>query len=182
MSSQLDNPQVITQAIKRCLDFVEQFAKRNLNINGNRVTNAGDAIDNSDYVTLAQLKKLVPTVTTVVDYRTIVWSNASDSLEDDLPWYRFGLHLDSKPIELWIKCDIAPISDTLILDLQYAASEEQSATSILNTPITLQIGDSFDVTSSFDSSIFAEGGIIRPLITQGGGASNVSIGLVVQRT
>lgn len=181
MSSQLDNPQVVKNAIKRCLDFVEQFAKKNLNINGNRVTNAGDGVADSDYATVGQLKRSVSVPTDTSQIRTILWSNGGVP-SGDLEWYLFGLDLDSKPLELWVVVDIPPSSATMTIDLEYGSENDLSPSSIMNTVLSLDIGNIQNTSSSFNTVSFAQGGRIRPVITETGDAAVVSIGLVVQRT
>lgn len=88
----------VKQAIKEIWERLERFgvsSAQNVNAKGTRITNAGEAVQDGDYVTLGQLKKAMSTLAAELATETVeVTETDTGSGSEDC---EFGEMTDSKP-------------------------------------------------------------------------------------
>lgn len=197
MRSVTDIPGV-QKVLKQLLDWQTLLTTKNWDFHQLRITNAGDAVDDRDYVTLEQLKAAKTTlddITKVINsnrdsqFYTIVFSANGVVLDGDVtPGFIVGTGREGIPTQVWVCCEGAPTGDlTINVSITYISPIDSSAAvalSILTLPLHLLSGT---VIRTFSSTFidplpkFGNGAKINGMVVTGSGASDVSIGVVVKR-
>jgi|SRR5580693_4159212 hypothetical protein len=165
--------------LKQILNRNSSLDTKNRDNKGLKVTNAGDATDPGDYVTLRQLKQVTQQIPTGPDYFSIPFSSDGVVAVGDLvPPYNPGTGRTGKPYEVILSATVPAVSQDLKMNIQI------NGTNILKNDIDLPIGQTNAVASSdFINNLPMVGRLstIVPIVTQADGTSAaVTITLVVQ--
>jgi hypothetical protein len=146
---------------------------------GLQIKNMGPGVEPNDAVTVSQLQSVVTPVVNPNQNFTIVFDNSGSPNNGDVfAPYVFGKSRVGYPTEVWIQAVAAPTSGVFEVELLFNGSN------ILNTNIQLAIGNSGPVFSSnFVNPLpnFGYQGILKGSVVNAGSASNVSVGICVQR-
>lgn len=158
-------------------------AEEELDMSNLRIKSLADPKDDLDSVNLRTLKKFGGQITTTTtdavskDAYTIVFSKDSTLLAGEVtPPFVVGVDRLGAPEEAWICAEVAPTADAAI---NFTANGARLLTVDLVLPAG-SIGPVF-ATGFRSVSTFAHGTVVLPVITAGGGADLVSLGLVVRR-
>ena len=173
------------KVLQQLQNWQNQFNTTPLNYNGLRITNAGDAINPQDYVTLNQLQKQLTAPTSPNQHYAIVWDiQGVANNGDNSPPYAVLPGREGVPTYAWVASTVPPPSGDFTVNILYEGTQMTAGANILTTPLDLPQGS----TSVIQSSQF-----ILPTPTLGtwtklwinvvnaGGASLVAVGLVVKR-
>lgn len=189
MAKQIKTLEDAQRTINDLYGQLENLRTKSQDLHGNRVTNAGDAQDPQDYVTLAQITAKNITPETEYRYRTIVLTkDGTVTTGEDSPGDIIGDGIDGTPHQVWVCCEpgFEPSGGDLIINVawtRYASDGTPTTTNLLTSDLHLPSGTSNRVfSSSFASPVpkLAVGAKINKVIVAGHNAGYVSIGLVIK--
>jgi len=175
--------------LKEVFDWKDRLSTKDWDFRGLRIKNAAPAVDPNDYVTLKQLKNEPVSIRHNPQHFTIVWTKETPTIDDVPEAYCFGPGREGSPVELWVVARGAPTSDDLSINIEYSQSgilnDPLKRVLLLPTlePLVLLQGQSLRVfTSTFRNPVpkFSRHDVIYPTLLSIGGATSVSIGLVVK--
>jgi hypothetical protein len=169
---------------KQLLDAVSALQTQDQDFHGRRITNAGDAVDQQDYVTLKQLPTIVSAATTSAGNFTIVFSTSgSVSTGQSIPPYNVGPGRTGNPLQVWISSN-SPLATDSTYQITITNPSFPSGLAILTTPFTLPAGSGGPIqVSNFINPLpfFSLGSDIDAEVISADGSGGVlSIGVVVQ--
>lgn len=168
---------------KSLQDQLSALQTQDINFHGRRITNAGNAINQQDYVTLAQLASL-PVVSPVSPQHFTIVLNTSGSVStgQTTPPFNIGTGRSGQPTEVWVSAT-NPFTTAATFQIIQTNVANPNGLQILKVPIQLpatQIGPI--VVSNFIDPLpfFGIGDLITGLVVSADGTgSQVSIGVVI---
>ena len=173
------------KAIQQLQNWQSQFQTSPLNYNGLRITNAGNAVDPQDYVTLAQLTQQLGAPTSPDQHYAIVWDlQGTATTGDQTPPYVVFPGREGIPTYAWVASTTPPPNGDFQADIYFQGTQASMGTKLLTNPIDLPNGSSNVIQSSQFVSPAPTLGTFTKLwvkVVNGGGTSLVAVGLVVQR-
>lgn len=170
-------------------NWIELHRTKNWDFTGLRITNAGDGVDDSDYVTVRQIKKKPEDAPNSYVYRTIVFSKDGQVSDgEESPADVIGQGIEGQPIEVWVLAEpgFEPSGGDLIVNIawtRYASDGTPTTTNLLATDLHLPSGQSQPAFSSaFTSPVptIGRGAKLNKVIVTANNAGFVSIGLVMK--
>lgn len=170
----------VQKALNELFDWKQSFGnfpKGNLNLNGNRITNAGKGISKSDYVILDQIPVIPSPQQPVASILyTITWNPPDGSINGTIsPPFRIGVGRSGSPYQCWVDTVVAPTSD-FTFNIQY------QGVNLLSTDLKLPAGQLSATTSTFTTPIpfLSQQTNLKIVLTSDNSSSGMTIGLVVQ--
>lgn len=182
---EIRNPQQLQNAINSILDYIAKYPQgQSWDFKGNRITNAGPSVNANDYVTRGEIPTLVaPLITSNATnqsqgFYTAVF-NPPDGTPDgtNSPAYVVGLGRSGVPNQAWLGCTGAPNANNLTANILYQGNP------ILQTNLEILEGNTTTViTSTFVIPVptLAQLSSLQMQLVTGGGATGISMGLVVR--
>lgn len=172
-------------AIQKLQNWQQQFQAVPLDYHGLRITNAGNSVDQQDYVTRNELLGLSGTGSAAKQHYTAVFDLQGVAMTGDLtPSFVVQTGREGIPISAWVTATTAPPSGDFIADIYYQGTQATSGTKILSASLDLPEGStSVVVNNQFILPAPTLGTLTKiwVQVVNGGGASLVSVGLVIQR-
>lgn len=184
MSRRIQTIEDAERAINELLIFKEQLFSNGLNLKGKRVVNAGQSVDQSDYVTKSELViPKIPTFTHKDQFYTAVFTNdGTVTTGQEIDSYVVGRGREGTPVQVWLRANGPPNGADLVVNINYNFDTVDHM--LLSEDLILPDGEkgpvmSFNVVTPMPQ--FGSLYYFKPVIVSGGTASLVSIGVVIQR-
>lgn len=176
---QVTNFQQVQIVLNQLLNFQSSLQSQNWNLKGLRITNAGPAVNQNDYVILSQLPTQQSTSGQTQTTVTIVFSSTGPvSVGVSSAPYIVGRgRAGGTPYEVTMVAIVPPSGGPLTANLQL------NGNNLLENPISLPAGQLTPVASSNfvnPCPILPYLGTLIPIIVTANGASLVTVSLVVQ--
>lgn len=182
----------VQRALNELFSLYDTLKGKNLDLNQRKVQNAAPATRNGEYVTFEQLPTITHPVTKHKDqFYTIVWDKEDVVANDEITTtFIVGNGREGSPHQAWVVSEGPPTTDDLSINIQYTYYDVISGTEIPTTVdlLTIDLVLPMSTTKRVWSSTFKDPvpmlGNMAKLnghIIISGGASVVSIGLVIKR-
>ncbi len=116
-------------------DWISLHSTKDWNFNGLRIKNASDAVDQQDYVTLAQLQSPKNADAVDNDFYTIVFDKDGEVNDGDLSAeFVIGQGRQGQPTEVWVKCKAGfePSGGDLIINVSWTRYNQIGGATITN--------------------------------------------------
>jgi len=166
------------RAINELQDWKDKLTTAPWDFHGLRITNASPSKDDNDYVIRAELIKPPPAANLEHDVYTAVFSRDAPVDGEIIPSYVAGTDRDGKLVQVWLTAIGAPASAALVIN------PTLNGVTLLTAPITLPISSTAVIVSNAFVSPFPVVGYqtkLGGIVITGGGATGVSMGIVVRR-
>lgn len=188
----------VQKILKDILDWKDKISTKDWDFHQLKITNATDGTAPRDYVTLEQLEaskttnddinKLIRSGRPDQNYTIVFSKDGVVVTGENSPPYIVGTGREGQPIQVWVAAEVAPTSANLTVNVQVTytnpGDDAQNSFNLLLVDLVLPIGQTLRVfTSTFITPLpsFGHGVKVTKVITSGGNAAYVSIGVVVQR-
>lgn len=166
------------KAINELLDFKDKLSSKSWDLHGLRITNAGAAQDDTDYVIKSQLGQLVGAQPPADQFYTQVFeTTGAVSDGDKSPPFVVQSGREGFPYLVWIAATNPPTTDASV-------NIQLNGFNLLTVDLVLPAASGGPVTSALFVTPKPKLGTLSKLILNvihGGGASLMSVGLVVKR-
>lgn len=189
----------VQKILKDILDWKDRISTKDWDFHQLKITNAADGVSPRDYVTVEQLKdskvtnddinKLIKSGQPDQNYTIVLSKDGVVVTGENSPPYIVGTGREGIPTQVWLAAEVAPTSANLTINVQVTytnpGDNAQNSFNLLLTDLVLPVGQTLRVfTSTFITPLpaFGNGVKINKVITSGGNAAYVSIGIVVRRT
>jgi hypothetical protein len=169
----------VQQALNQLFSWKDKLSTSNWDFHGLSITNAGPGVNPNDYATLSQIPTPPTTPKVKKKYYTIVWESVGAIVPGSsvCPTFYAGTGRTGIPVQVWLGATIPPTTGPLSINLNV------NGTQLMPQNLVLNPGDPLPAKSSTFNIPAQKLGLLMPalpLIVSGGGASLVSIGLVIQ--
>jgi hypothetical protein len=172
-------------AIQKLQNWQQTFQNSPLDYHGLRITNAGNSVDGQDYVTRNELLGQQGTGATAKQHYTAIFDLQGVAMTGDLtPSFVVQTGREGIPISAWVTATIPPPSGDFIADIYYQGTQVSSGTKILSSSLDLPEGSTAVIVDNQFVLPAPTLGTLTKIwvqVVNGGGASLVSVGLVIQR-
>lgn len=152
---------------------------QNLNMHGLGINNLAPGVQPTDAVIVSQLPKPAAPTTPPLQHYTIVFSNdGTPTVGAAAPPFMVQVDRTGIPTQVWVACIGAPTGSPATFNVQ------RNGVNILSTPLSLPVGSLVATSSQFSIPVpqFGAADIIVPYVIAANNVSQVSIGIVIQRT
>lgn len=167
----------IQRALNDLFAWKDRLVTGNWDMKRLRITNASPGIESNDYATVSQLPAIVPVPPVKLIHYTIVFSPAGVITIGEGAPFVAGRGRTGIPIQVWLAATNKPTSGPLSCNVNI------NGNALLDSDLTMNPGDDSPVISSIfiaSSPRVPYLGSVTPVISAVGGASLVSIGVVLQ--
>jgi hypothetical protein len=170
--------------LKSLQDQISGLQTQDIDFHGRRITNAGNAVNQQDYVTLAQLPSIVPATAASLPNFTIVFSTGgSVSTGQNIPPYNIGPGRTGNPLQVWVSCN-SPFQTESTYQITITNTANPNGLAILESPLVLPAMAAGPVAvSNFISPLpffSLTSDIDLEIISADGTGGVLSVGVVIQ--
>jgi hypothetical protein len=168
----------VQQALNQLFSWKDKLSTSDWDFHGLSITNASPGVNPNDYATLSQIP-VQPTIPkTKTKYYTIVWESVGVVVPGSLvcPTFYAGTGRTGIPTEVWMGATVPPTTGPLSINININGNQ------LMPNNLVLNVGDPVPAVSKTFNIPAQKLGLLMPalpLIVSGGGASLVSIGLVI---
>lgn len=167
------------QALNQLFSWKDKLSTSDWDFHGLSITNAGPGVNPNDYATLSQIPTLPNTPAVPKEFYTIVFESQGAVVVGSKisPTFRAGRGRTGIPTQVWMDATVPPTTGPLSMNILINGNQ------LMPTDLTLNVGDVPPaVSSTFNVPAQKLGTLmsVLPIVSAAGGASLVSIGIVIQ--
>ena len=168
----------VQQALNQLFSWKDKLSTSNWDFHGLSITNASPGVNPNDYATLSQIPTLPTQPAATKKYYTIVFESVGAIVPGSLvaPTFYAGIGRTGTPTQVWLGATVPPTTGPLSINVNINGNQ------LMTSNLTLNPGDTSPaISSTFNVPTQKLGTLmpVIPLIVSGGGASLVSIGIVI---
>lgn len=169
----------VQQALNQLFSWKDKLSTSDWDFHGLSITNAGPGVNPNDYATLSQIPLPTQPAAAPKKFYTIVWESVGAIVPGSsvCPTFYAGTGRTGLPTQVWLGATIPPTTGPLSININI------NGVQLMPNNLVLNPGDPIPAKSSTFNVPMQKLGLLMPalpLIVSGGGASLVSIGLVIQ--
>jgi hypothetical protein len=169
----------VQQALNQLFSWKDRLTTSNWDFHGLSITNASPGVNPNDYATLSQIPTLPSSPAAPKKYYTIVFESVGAVTvgSNIAPTFYAGIGRTGTPTQIWMGATIPPTTGPLSMNVN------MNGIPLLVNNIVLNPSDPIPVASSTFNIPAQKLGTLMPVIpivASAGGASLVSIGIVIQ--